>query len=137
MENKCIKHIEADEVVVRKKTLPATWFSGMSMWASSRGPSLEERAKENTVTIRAKAERPGKKGKADPPPLKSEEWVAVAKGHVKDKTILHVDGAVAYASKVDRLEIRRDTVDHGCRHGVPYHTQKGGAQRTYRSATRP
>ena len=39
--------------------------------------------------------------------------------HVKDKAILHVDGAVAYATKVDGLEIRRDAVDHGCRHGGP------------------
>ena len=31
---------------------------------------------------------------------------------------------MAYATKVDGLETRRDTVDHGCRHGGPYYTKK-------------
>ena len=35
-----------------------------------------------------------------------------------------VDGAVAYATKGDGLEIRRGTVDHGRRQGGPYCTKK-------------
>ena len=104
--------------MICKKTLPRNtvqWHEYVDIKQRGEKESLilEKRAKENTVTKRAKAVRPRKK--AAQPCLNSEEWLAIAKGHVK-----LVDGAVAYAKKVDGLEIRRDIVDHGCRHGCPY-----------------
>ena len=123
------KEIEADEVVIRKKNLQRNqvqWYEyvGLKQRGEKESLILEKRSAVNSVSKRAQPVRPGKKGRAAPPPLKSEEWAAIAKEHVKNKTILHVDGAVAYATKIDGLEIRRDTVDHGCRHGGPYYTKK-------------
>ena len=56
--------------------------------------------------------------------MKKEEWQKVAKKHVKDKTILRTDAAPAYVAMVPKKEIRRDTVNHGCRNGGPYFTKK-------------
>lgn len=124
------EEIEADEVVVRKKSLAQNmvcWheFVGVKQRGDRQSLILQKRAAEHTVSKRAEPARPGKKGgRAAPPPLKSKEWVAIAKNHVKNKTVLHVDGAQAYAKKVKGIEMRRDTVDHGCRHGGPYYAKK-------------
>ena len=57
---------------------------------------------------------------AAPPPLTQDEWRNIAAEHIKDKFILHVDGATAYNVKPDGVEIRKDSVDHRCRNGEPY-----------------
>lgn len=54
------------------------------------------------------------------PPPTHDEWRNIAAEHIKDKFILHVDGATAYNVKPDGVEIRKDSVDHRCRNGEPY-----------------
>ena len=83
--------IEADEVVIRKKSLPRNkvqWYEyvGLKQRGDKESLILEKRPLEKTVAKRAKPVRPRNKGRAAPPPLKSEEWVAIAKKHVKEKT---------------------------------------------------
>lgn len=57
---------------------------------------------------------------AAPPPLTHDESRNIAAEHIKDKFILHVDGATADNVKPDGVEIRKASVDHRCRNGEPY-----------------
>jgi len=123
------KQIEADEAVSRKKDLPRkevewTEYVGAKERGNRKSLVLVKRKAADSKSKRAAPVRRGKKGRACPPPLKKEEWQKVAKKHVKDKTILRTDAAPAYVAMVPKKEIRRDTVNHGCRNGGPYFTKK-------------
>ena len=79
--------VEADEVVIRKKSLPRNkvqWYEyvGLKQRGDKESLILGKRPLEKTVAKRAKPVRPGKKGRVAPPPLKSEDWVAIAKKRV-------------------------------------------------------
>ena len=49
--------------------------------------------------------------------LTQDEWRNIAADHI-------MDGATAYNVKPDGVEIRKDSVDHGCHNGGPYFVKK-------------
>ena len=112
------KEVEADECVVRKQFVEnqVAWqaWMGSKERGVKRSLVLEKRAFERSLCKRKKT------GFASPPPLSCEEWKSYCKKHVASQTILHVDGAQAYATQVDDKDIRRDTVSHSTKKGGPF-----------------
>ncbi len=130
------QQIEADEAVLRKetsqekKTGKVVWREviGVKTRGQRRSLVLVEREAESKRQKWPKKnpKKPTKKcptGRACPPPLQSEEWAVVAKKHVRDKTILHTDGARAYI-RTPKNSIEHTAVNHSTRNGGPYFTKK-------------
>ncbi|CAE7691989.1 unnamed protein product, partial [Symbiodinium microadriaticum] len=112
------KEVEADECVVRKQFVEnqVVWqgWVGSKERGVKRSLVLEKRPFERSLSQRKKT------GFSCPPPLSSEEWTSYCRKHVASQTILHVDGAQAYATQVDDKDIRRDTVSHSTKKGGPF-----------------
>ena len=129
------QQIEADEAVLRndtsqeKKTKKVLWREAIGLKTRGQRSSLvlvERVAESKRQKLEKKFKKATKKcpkGRACPPLLQSEEWAAVAKKHVVDKTILHTDGAAAY-NRTPKKSIEHTKVNHSTRKGGPYYTKK-------------
>lgn len=120
---------EVDEVILRKRDLPGrkvawTEYVGLKTRGDRESLVLRKRPASKSVSTRAEPVRRAKKGRVAPPPLTKAEWLDMARDHCKDKLIVHADGAVAYDAKPADMDIRKDSVNHGCRNGGPYYTKK-------------
>eukprot|EP00971_Amphidinium_carterae_P168335 3335584-Amphidinium_carterae.1 len=103
--------VEADEVTVRR----IVTGSGEAMWVSYLG--LVRRGAPQSLILLRLENRVTKKRSPGPGPLRSTDWIKVAKHFVdNERIILHIDGAKAYMA--DFEQFRHTKVTHKVKKGA-------------------
>jgi len=116
-----LHEIEVDETVFRKTSLPGNQVEWHEYFGAKRRGDRTSLVMEQRAGTHCRSTKT-KNGKAAPPPMTVVEWQCISKSRIGEGTLVHADGAPAYAR--NNPGVAHDQVNHSTRNGGPFFTKK-------------